>query len=52
MFGEHAAFIIPAYAITTIAILAAIFVNVSTYKRRKAELHKLNAADSFEPNRR
>ena len=43
MFGEHASFIISSYAVTFVALIAMIVVTVMNYRKRKAELAKLES---------
>ena len=43
MFGEHASFIISSYAITFVALTAMVVVTVMNYRKRKAELAKLES---------
>ena len=44
MFGEHAAFIIPAYLITTAALAATVIATLVTYRKRRAELAAIEAS--------
>lgn len=44
MFGEHAAFIVPSYIITAIALIGMTLVVLKTYKSRKLELKSLEEA--------
>lgn len=41
MFGEHASFIIPSYAISFVALVAATIIIRYTYSKRLAELKAL-----------
>jgi len=43
MFGEHAAFIIPSYAISFLALSITAFVIWRTYALRKKELARIEA---------
>ena len=38
MFGKHAAFIIPSYAITVLVIVALAVWIIATYRRRRREI--------------
>ena len=44
MFGDHAAFIVPAYAISALVILAMIVLLRLQYSARKKELEELEEA--------
>lgn len=46
MFGEHAAFIIPAYIITFAAMAIMTVVIILQYRSRKSELEKLDVSQS------
>lgn len=46
MFGEHAAFIIPSYVISFVALAGASLVIWRTYGLRRAELKSLEAKRS------
>ena len=41
MFGEHAAFIIPSYIITSIVLLGMVIIYRVSYSARRKELMKL-----------
>lgn len=43
MFGEYASFIVPAYLITAIALIATAAVISFTYRNRRAELSRLES---------
>ena len=43
MFGEHAAFIIPSYVVSALALVISIVWIRSAYSRRMAELAKLES---------
>jgi len=45
MFGEHAAFIIPSYAVSFVALAIAVLVAVRIYRLRKTELRRLEAME-------
>lgn len=44
MFGDHAAFIVPAYAISALVILGMIVLLRMQYSARKSELEELEGA--------
>ncbi|MEM7290627.1 MAG: heme exporter protein CcmD [Pseudomonadota bacterium] len=46
MFEEHAAFIIPSYAISFVALSITVLVIWTTYKSRTAELKRMEAEGS------
>jgi len=48
MFGEHAAFIIPAYIISFFALAGIAAVTVVTHRKRKAELAALELSSDTE----
>lgn len=43
MFGKHAAYIIPSYAITIFVIAALLFWILMTYRKRRKEIADLEA---------
>ncbi len=46
MFGEHAAFIVPAYLITAVSIAAMVIVTLATHRKRRSELQAIEASQT------